>query len=139
MLKHAVAILTLLLAQPSAQMPVDGDWPMFRHDGAGTGRSPLTQISAANVATLASAWSYRLQTPDAGGRPLSSEATPIVVGGVMYMPAANRVVALEPETRKEIWQVRGDRRVPARRRMVAGRRCSSAAHHFCGGTAADRG
>jgi quinoprotein glucose dehydrogenase len=104
MLKHTLVILTLLLAQPSAQMPVDGDWPMFRHDAAGTGRSPLTQISAANVATLASAWSYRLQAPDAGGRPLSSEATPIVVGGVMYLPAANRVVALEPETGREIWQ-----------------------------------
>jgi len=104
MAKNVVVIVMLLLAQPSAQTLPDGDWPMFRHDAAGTGRSPLTQLSARNVATLAPAWSYHLQAPDAGGRPLASEATPIVVGGVMYVPAANRIVALEPETGKEIWQ-----------------------------------
>jgi quinoprotein glucose dehydrogenase len=32
------------------------------------------------------------------------EITPIVVNGVMYMPSGNRVVALEPETGKEIWR-----------------------------------
>jgi glucose dehydrogenase len=101
MLKHAVVILTLLLAQPSAQMPVDGDWPMFPHDAAGTGRSPLTQISAANVATLASACLYRLQAPDAGGRPLSSEATPIVVVGVMYLPPPTASSRLSPRREKK--------------------------------------
>jgi quinoprotein glucose dehydrogenase len=33
-----------------------------------------------------------------------SEVTPIVVNGVMYMPSGGRVVALEPETGKEIWR-----------------------------------
>jgi glucose dehydrogenase len=28
------------------------DWPMYRHDLAGTGYSPLTQINIQNVATL---------------------------------------------------------------------------------------
>jgi outer membrane protein assembly factor BamB len=32
-----------------------------------------------------------------------SEATPIVVNDVMYLPGTDRVVALEPETGKEIW------------------------------------
>jgi outer membrane protein assembly factor BamB len=32
------------------------------------------------------------------------EITPIVVNGIMYMPSGNRVVALEPETGKEIWR-----------------------------------
>jgi len=32
------------------------------------------------------------------------EVTPIVVNGVMYLPSGNRVVALEPETGKEIWR-----------------------------------
>ena len=83
---------------------------MFRHDEAGTGRSPLTQITPDNVGTLTQIWSYRLLSSApgpataAGGRALSSEATPIVVNGVMYLPAANRVVALEPETGHEVWQ-----------------------------------
>jgi quinoprotein glucose dehydrogenase len=41
--------------------------------------------------------------PGAAGGP-NSQATPIVVNGVMYLPAANRVVALVPETGKEIWR-----------------------------------
>src|SRR5262249_47478215 len=45
----------------------------------------------------------------------NSEATPIVVNGVMYLPAANRVVALEPETGKGIWQYRLATGVPSRR------------------------
>ena len=90
-----------------------GDWPMYRHDLAGTGYSPLTQITTTNVATLTQAWTYRPARRRARTRPpadaaaraaSNSEATPIVVNGVMYLPAANRVVALEPETGKEIWQ-----------------------------------
>jgi quinoprotein glucose dehydrogenase len=101
----SIAVATaLLLAAAAAQKSADNDWPMFRHDAAGTGRSPLAQITPANVATLREAWSYRLQPDAAGGRPLASEATPIVVNGVMFLSAANRIVALEPESGKEIWQ-----------------------------------
>jgi glucose dehydrogenase len=112
----ALAVLASVLFGRSAPVqqarPDRGgaDWPMFRHDEAGTGHSPLTQITPDNVGTLTQIWSYRLQS-DApgpatatGGRALSSEATPIVVNGVMYLPAANRVVALEPETGHEVWQ-----------------------------------
>jgi len=39
-----------------------------------------------------------------GGRGRASEASPIVVGGILYMPTPyNRVVAIEPETGKELW------------------------------------
>ena len=34
----------------------------------------------------------------------ASEAVPIVVGGVMYLPVGNTVVALEADTGKVIWQ-----------------------------------
>src|ERR1044071_2239540 len=45
-----------------------GDWPMYSHSLSGQRYSPLTQISTANVAGLAPAWSLRLTTPAAGGR-----------------------------------------------------------------------
>ena len=45
----------------------------------------------------------------------SSEATPIVVNGVMYLPAGDSVVALEPETGKEIWRYKPAQGVPSRR------------------------
>jgi quinoprotein glucose dehydrogenase len=91
-----------------------GDWPTYNRDLAGTRYSPLTQINTKNVSTLAPAWSYRLR-PEPGrsvpaiDKPASSfelfqEVTPIVVDGVMYLPSGDRVVALEPETGREIWR-----------------------------------
>src|SRR5262245_6779029 len=89
-------------------------WPTYNRDLAGTRYSRLTQINTNNVSTLAQAWSYRLR-PEPGrsvpaiDKPASSfelfqQVTPIVVNGVMYLPSGNRVVALEPETGKEIWR-----------------------------------
>src|SRR5579864_6853173 len=96
--------------RPAAAEAVGGDWPLYRHDPAGTGYSPLAQITAQNVHTLGKAWSYRLESGLAASAPTgrgrggaNSEASPIVVKGVMYLPAANRVVALQPESGQEIW------------------------------------
>jgi len=90
--------------------PAGADWPMYNHDLAGTRFSPLTQINTTNVATLTTKWSYQLQPASGNINPapalaseIFNEMTPIVVNGVMYIPSGNRVVALEPETGKEIW------------------------------------
>jgi len=149
----ATVALGALFTQPgSAQQKaietakaVQGDWPLYRHDVAGTGYSPLAQITVRNVGTLSRAWQYRLEsdTPvpvPKGGRGAgraNSEATPIVVNGVMYVPALNRIVALEPESGKEVWTYPvtggapsrrgvafwlGDRSNPPRILFTAGRR-----------------
>ncbi len=93
------------------------DWPLYRGNLAGTGYSPLTAITPDNVAGLARAWTYDLRRaePDPAGRGPNSQATPIVVDGVMYLPAADRVVALRPETGEEIWSHPVDGRPPSRR------------------------
>ena len=98
---------------------------MYHRDFAGTGYSPLAQITTRNVASLTPAWTYRLQSdaPPAaaakgkgkGPGGANSEATPIVVNGVMYLPAAGRVVALDPETGKEIWDYPVTGGAPSRR------------------------
>jgi quinoprotein glucose dehydrogenase len=101
-------------AQRDSGRNPDWDWPTYNRDLAGTRYSPLTQINTTNVSTLTQTWSYRLR-PEPGvvvpaiDRPASAsemfqEVTPIVVNGVMYLPSGNRVVALEPETGKEIWR-----------------------------------
>lgn len=96
--------LLLIAALPLlAQSP--GDWPTYNRDLASTRFSPLAQINASNVGKLTQAWSYKLR-PDAGS-PNSgtmNEVTPIVVNGIMYLPAGNRVVALDPETGRETWR-----------------------------------
>lgn len=106
---------------PKPRANVNGDWPLYRHDLAGTGNSPLSQITPENVGALHQAWKYRLESdiasPPAGrGRGgVNSEASPIVIDGVMYLPASNRVVALEPESGKEIWSYPVEGGAPSRR------------------------
>lgn len=102
----------------AAQPPgADGDWPMYRGGLAGIGHSPLTAVTPDNVSALARAWTYDLRRagPDPSGRGPNSQATPIVVDGVMYLPAADRVVALRPETGEEIWSHPLAGRPPSRR------------------------
>lgn len=99
------------------------DWPMYRGDLAGTGYSPLAEITPANVSSLTGRWTYSLQseaaaTPAADGattRGPNSQATPIVVNDVMYVPAADRVVALEPESGRELWRHAVTDGTPSRR------------------------
>jgi quinoprotein glucose dehydrogenase len=117
----AAGIAAVLLVQSAGtqQPAATNDWPMYRHDYAGTGYSPLTQIDSSNVAKLAQAWTYSLRSPSAAqnGREatVNSEATPIVVNGVMYLPAAGRVVALRPDTGAEVWQHVVEGAPPSRR------------------------
>src|SRR4051812_50169131 len=93
-------LLTSALATPSVVVeqarPAAGDanWPMFRHDSAGTGYSPLAQITAENVGRPATAWTYDLQgaAPAPAPRPGGagggkSEATPSVGHGGMDVTA----------------------------------------------------
>ena len=103
------------------------DWPSYRHDESGTGHSPLRQINAGNVASLIRVWTYSLQgeasaAPNAGrgggAGGVNSQATPIVVNGVMYLPAANRVVALDPESGKSIWEHVIEGGAPSRRGLA---------------------
>ena len=85
-------------AAPEAQPPAvaAGDWPLINRDLSANRYSPLTQITAANVAGLASSWTYEL-----GG---NSTAVPIVVDGLMYMPSRDRVVALDGDTGALVWE-----------------------------------
>ena len=92
-----------------------GDWPMYRSDLAATGYSSLEQITATNVANLRQAWTYPLEAAVEGGRGPNSQVTPIVVNGVMYLPAADRVVALDPVNGQEFWRHRVAEGTPSRR------------------------
>ena len=100
------AALTVVAAQAPAPAPATaaGDWPMYNRDLMGSRHSPLIQITPANVSRLRRAWSYKLgRHPDAGGLTGGSEFTPLVVRGMMYVATPSRVVALAPETGREIW------------------------------------
>ena len=106
----AAATTILLIAALAAQTgapptAADGEWPMYNRDLAGTRHSPLRQINTSNVSRLREAWSFTLGAHPSGGSVTGgSEFTPIMVGGLMYVTTANAMVALEPETGREVWR-----------------------------------
>jgi len=87
------------LVEPAAQ-----DWLTWRRSYDAQGFSPLTQITAKNVAGLRVAWSWTLPIG-------SSESTPLVHDGVMFVQGSNdRVQALDARTGDLLWQY--ERRLP---------------------------
>jgi glucose dehydrogenase len=109
----------LLLALPCFPQ---GDWPSYARDPGGQRFSPLAQINTRNVASLKPAWQYGIQSGSApiGGVVANTEAVPIVAGGTMFVPTSQHsIVALDPETGKEIWKYELARNVGAPLRGVS--------------------
>src|SRR5690242_3101110 len=83
------------------------DWPVYGGDPGNSRFSPLKQINRSNVTQLKVAWIYHSGDMSDGSKyPVRSafEATPLVVDGVMYVTTPfSRLIALEPETGKELW------------------------------------
>src|SRR5262245_29408727 len=75
----------------------DSDWPSHDRDAGGQRFSPLTQVTPANVRRLRQAWIF-----DTGATGI--QVTPLVVNGVMYVSAGNKIMALEPETGRVLWR-----------------------------------
>jgi PQQ-dependent dehydrogenase (methanol/ethanol family) len=74
-------------------------WATYGRDYANRRFSPLAQITAANVAALRPAWVHH------SGIPHSSETSPLVVDGVMYLSSAlNHVFALDARTGRQRWE-----------------------------------
>jgi len=72
-------------------------WPAYGGHAGGQRYSPLTQINSRNVIRLKVAWQYRFAN--------GSEAVPIMIGGLLFSPTINHtIVALQPETGKEVWK-----------------------------------
>lgn len=97
---RALGLAAILAAGVSAaamaqeQIP-DGDWRTINRDLAATRYSPLSQVDRSNVAQLKEAWSYPMRS--------FNTAVPLVIDSTMYLPAGNRVVALDAETGTEKW------------------------------------
>ena len=112
-----LSILLVLLSSacataPSAESqarPTDGEWRAYGRDPLGSRWSPLAEITRENVTRLAPAWTYHTgeTAPEFATRrrQRSLEVTPIVVGNRMYVSTPlGRVMALEPETGRELWK-----------------------------------
>jgi quinoprotein glucose dehydrogenase len=81
-----------------------GDWPITGGDPGNTRYSPLSRIDRANVARLRVAWTYHTGDMPANGHS-EIQATPIVVGGVLYATTpALKVIALKADSGTLLWR-----------------------------------
>jgi alcohol dehydrogenase (cytochrome c) len=102
-MKWCVWILTVAV---SAQVPYDrivnaqkepGNWLTYSGNYLGHRFSPLSEITAANVAGLRVKWAYQFESGH-------TETSPIVVDGVMYITAPNSAAALDARTGRQLWK-----------------------------------
>ena len=101
-----VATPMLLSGQGGA---TNGEWPHWGADLGNSKYSPLDQINRDNVKDLRIAW--RWKSENFGPRPQNNmEATPLMVGGVLYTTAGFRpnVVAIDAATGETLWIYRLD-------------------------------
>jgi quinoprotein glucose dehydrogenase len=94
--------------KPAASAPAANvEWPNYGNDPGGMRFSPLTQINRENVSKLKVAWVFHTgDVSDGRGQRRRSgfENTPILVDGRLFITTPfNRIIALDPETGKQIW------------------------------------
>ncbi len=94
-------------ASAAAQASLNGEWPVYGGDQAGTKFSPLTDINTANVSKLTVAWEWTTREKaldQYGTRPGNFQTTPLMIDNVLYFSTPyNRVVALNADTGAELW------------------------------------
>jgi alcohol dehydrogenase (cytochrome c) len=91
--------LHLLRKSGTLHRPVtsQADWANYNGGMTGSRYSTLTQITKANVPSLAPKWMFNLRNTS------NLQVTPIVSEGVMYVTSANECYALEAGSGREIW------------------------------------
>ncbi|MES2492047.1 MAG: membrane-bound PQQ-dependent dehydrogenase, glucose/quinate/shikimate family [Pseudomonadota bacterium] len=81
-----------------------GEWPQYGRTSAGQRFSPLTQIDKGNVSQLKVAWTYRTGVVQED-TPSPLVTTPVMVGNRLVLcTQTNIVIALDPETGRELWR-----------------------------------
>ena len=117
-MRKSTIVLILALASSAWSQetaPRPGEWRYWGGDPGARKYSELDQIHRGNVSELELAWVWKTgetaipgpRLPVPGNRvfPGNFEATPLVIDGVMYLSTSyNRVLALDPETGKPVWE-----------------------------------
>ncbi|ROM99023.1 glucose/quinate/shikimate family membrane-bound PQQ-dependent dehydrogenase [Pseudomonas brassicacearum] len=94
------------MTSTAPEMP-EGEWQSYGRTEFGDRYSPLKQITPANVGKLQEAWRIRTGDLPTADDPveLTNENTPLKVNGMLYACTAHsKVLALDPDTGKELWR-----------------------------------
>lgn len=80
------------------------EWRVYNGDLGRSKYSGLDQINRSNVADLELAWRFRVDDFEPSRRS-SFQFNPLMVNGVLYLATAKqKIVAVEPDTGKKIWE-----------------------------------
>ncbi|WP_047288964.1 glucose/quinate/shikimate family membrane-bound PQQ-dependent dehydrogenase [Pseudomonas protegens] len=85
----------------------DGEWQAYGRTEFGDRYSPLKQITPANIGKLQEAWRIRTGDMPTAKDPveITNQNTPLKVNGMLYACTAHsKVLALDPDSGKEIWR-----------------------------------
>ena len=81
-----------------------GRWLMYSGDYTGARHSPLTQITPANVGSLAAQWTFQVENMVTGR---GFEGTPLIADGVMYVTGNNNTAwAVDIRSGRQLWRHR---------------------------------
>ena len=96
-----LALASFALITAAAAQTAPTEWKDWGADTARTHYSPLNQITATNVSRLKPVWVW-----DGGNFGRSWEITPLLIDGLLYISETQSgdIIALEPETGKEVWR-----------------------------------
>ena len=96
--------------QGTAARPPAGEWRNYGNDEKSTRYSPLDQINRDNVKNLQVAWTWKFDNFGTPAETVTTQATPIMVNGVLYFTAGQRrtVVAANAATGETLWTWRPD-------------------------------
>jgi quinoprotein glucose dehydrogenase len=103
-----IVMLALSSAAIAADLAANRDWSTYGGAPGGGHYSALDQISRDSVGRLRHVWTHSngdvARDAAAGARGASYEVTPIYANDRLYIcTTSNRVVALDPETGRELW------------------------------------
>ncbi len=88
----------------------NGEWRAYSAEEASTRYSPVDQITRDNVKNLEVAWTWRFDNYGSAAQTVTTETTPLMVGGKLFFTAGQRrtVVAADAGTGETIWTWRPD-------------------------------
>jgi quinoprotein glucose dehydrogenase len=85
----------------------NGDWTQYGRSGYGDRYAPAKQITPQNVGKLQEAWTFHtgdFKGPTDPGE-IANEVTPLKANGMLYLCTPhNIVIALDPDSGKELWR-----------------------------------
>ena len=93
-----IVLFAQALSFAGVARPAPGAWPTYHGNLSGNRFSPLDQINATTIHSLAPKWMFTIQEA-----PRALQMTPIVVDGVMYVTSVNEAYALDARSGRAIW------------------------------------